>query len=145
MTRIAVSRKSTNPPARLWPLLADLQSHSDWMKDAKSIEFVGDQREGVGTKMQVLTVVGPLRTMDQMEVVGWKEGRYIDVTHVGLVTGTGRLELIPDGEGSEISWDETLTFPWWLGGGVTGFFARPVLRRIWASNLARLDELASAP
>lgn len=146
MTRIAVSRISSNDISRLWQRLADLSTHTDWMKDAKSIEFVGDQRRGVGTKMLVQTVVGPLRTLDEMEVVGWEEGRYIDVKHTGLVTGTGRLEVeARDDSSSLISWDEELTFPWWLGGPITGFFAKPVLGRIWAKNLEQLDSLASGP
>lgn len=144
MTRIAVSRISSNEVSQLWQRLADLSTHADWMKDAESIEFVGDQRRGVGTKMLVKTVVGPLRTLDEMEVVAWEEGRYIDVKHTGLVTGTGRLEVTTKSANeSLISWEEELTFPWWLGGPITGFFARPVLGRIWAKNLERLDGLTS--
>lgn len=95
--------------------------------------------------MAVETVVGPLRTTDLMEVVGWDEGRSIDVEHRGLITGKGRLSLAADRDSTLITWSETLTFPWWIGGGLTAWLARPVLKWIWRANLARFDELVSSP
>lgn len=129
----------------VWAALADLGSHDQWMKDAESIVFATEQRRGVGTRMEVETVVGPLRTLDKMEVVGWEEGRSIEVVHEGLVTGRGTLGVVPDGEGAIVSWDETLTFPWYLGGPITAFFAKPVLGAIWRGNLKRLEESLSSP
>lgn len=90
--------------------------------------------------MEVLTVVGPFRTTDIMEVVGWQEGHSIDVAHKGLITGHGTLSLTSDQETTVVRWEETLTFPWWLGGAVTAWLARPVLGAIWKSNLRRLEE-----
>lgn len=141
MTRISITRSIPISPSLVWPAIADIESHPRWMTDAEWLVFIGDQTRGVGTRMEVKTVVGPFRTIDKMEVVGWKEGRYIDVRHVGLVTGTGRLSVEPGGDGSVIGWDEELEFPWWLGGSITSFLARPVLRRIWASNLERLEQV----
>ena len=129
----------------VWAALADLGSHDRWMKDAESIVFVTEQRSGVGTRMEVKTVVGPLRTLDKMEVVGWDEGRAIEVVHEGLVTGRGTLSARPHGKGTLVSWEETLTFPWYLGGPITAFFAKPVLGAIWRGNLKRLEESLSSP
>ena len=114
------------------------------MKDARWIVFVNDQRRGIGTRMEVKTVVGPFSIVDVMEVVGWEEGRAIEVAHRGVVRGRGRLAVTPDGELSLVTWDEDLTFPWWLGGGVTAWLARPVLSAIWDSNLERLESTLSA-
>lgn len=140
MARVAVSREIPAPHERVWNALADLESHTKWMRDARSIEFTSEHRRGKGTRIEVVTVIGPLRTTDIMEVVGWDEGRSIDVRHEGLVTGTGTLRVEPVAGGSRVTWDETLIFPWWLGGPVTAWLARPVLRAVWRGNLRRLEE-----
>ena len=141
MTRIAVSRTVPVPHDRVWAAIADLGSHTEWMKDAERIVFVHDQHRGKGTRMEVVTVVGPFRTIDIMEVVGWDEGHSIEVAHQGLVKGRGTLAASPDGaDRTTVSWDEDLTFPWWLGGPITAWLARPVLAAIWRGNLKRLEE-----
>jgi len=127
-------------PERLWAELADLVSHSEWMADAGTVRFVTDQRSGVGTQMRVPTRIGPLRTDDLMTVVEWVEGRAIAVEHVGVVSGVGRFEVAPSGQGSQLWWRETLRFPWWLGGPIGAGLARPILKRVWSGNLARLGE-----
>jgi len=144
MTRIAVTRTMQVPHERVWAAIADLGSHTEWMKDAEQIVFVHDQRRGKGARMEVVTVVGPFRTLDVMEVVGWDEGRSIEVAHRGLITGRGTLAAEPAREGSLVSWREELTFPWWLGGPITAWLARPVLAAIWRGNLQRLEGVVTA-
>jgi carbon monoxide dehydrogenase subunit G len=122
------------PPARVWDDVRDLGSHVEWMADAESIRFTSDRTSGVGATFDCETRVGPLHTTDRMEVTEWDEGRVIGVRHVGLVTGTGRFTLEPDGSGTRFTWDEQLTIPWWLGGPI----ASPVLRLVWRRNLRRL-------
>lgn len=124
----------------VWDALADLESHVDWMKDAESIDFTSESRRGVGTVMEVETRVGPLRTLDVIEVTGWNEGESIDVEHRGLVTGVGTLAVGPTNGSTRVTWVEDLRFPWWLGGPLTAFLAKPVLAAIWRGNLKRLEE-----
>lgn len=141
MARITVSRLMSLPHDRVWAAIADLASHPEWMKDAKWVVFVGDQRRGKGTLMRVKTVVGPLRTIDDMEVVRWEEGRSIEVAHRGLVTGEGTLSATPGEEsGTLVTWSEELMFPWWLGGGLGARLASPLLAATWRGNLQRLEE-----
>ena len=141
MTRIVVSVDIPAPPQQVWRHLADLTSHPEWMADAERVEFVGDQTEGVGTRMRVHTRVGPFRTVDVMEVVEWSEPHSLAVRHVGLVGGHGRFELTPTETGARLTWTEDLSFPWYLGGALIARGARPVLRRIWRANLGRLRHL----
>jgi hypothetical protein len=70
-----------------------------------------------------------------------------------VVTGTGHFLVAPEtaGDGAartRLTWDEDLAFPWWLGGAVGAFVARPVLRAVWRGNLrrfaARVTEEAAA-
>jgi hypothetical protein len=75
-----------------------------------------------------------------MDVVEWVEGQVIGVEHVGSVKGTGRFEIQSVGTGTQLRWVETLRFPWWLGGPLGEWVARPILTRIWTGSLERLKE-----
>ncbi len=128
------------PLDRVWAEASDLPSHVEWMADAESIEFLGEARSGVGTRMKVETVVGPLRTADLMEVTEWDEGSAIGVSHKGLVKGRGRFELTEIEGGIRFAWTESLTFPWYLGGEITAQLAKPLLGWIWRRNLRGLKD-----
>ena len=135
--QINASREST------WRHLSDLASHPTWMKDAVSIEFVTKTDSGVGTTMRVPTKVGPFRTTDVIEVVSWHAGESIGVEHRGIVSGVGEFRLSGDDRLSTIVWEEELTFPWWWGGRITAWWARPVLRWIWKGNLRRFAQIVT--
>ncbi|HKX75090.1 MAG TPA: SRPBCC family protein [Acidimicrobiia bacterium] len=125
------------PLAKVWAAAADLDRHVEWMVDAQSISFRGEQTRGVGTVMEVLTRVGPLSVTDVIEVTAWEPPRRIAVRHAGLVTGTGEFRLDPVAGGVFFTWSEELHFPRRWGGAVTGFLARPLLRWVWKRNLER--------
>lgn len=129
------------PLRRVWEALADLESHPGWMADAVSIRFSTDQRGGVGTVMLVETRIGPFHLMDRLEVTAWEELETITVAHQGLVGGTGRFDLTPLAGGIRFTWTEELRFPWWLGGPVAAFLARPVLAAVWRRNLRRFKTM----
>jgi carbon monoxide dehydrogenase subunit G len=135
---IEVSVLIPAPPDVVWADVEQVERHVEWMADAESIEFLGDQQRGVGTRMRVATKVGPLRTMDIMEFTGWEPPHTMAIRHQGLVTGEGAFTLAPEGAGTRFTWREQLTFPWYLGGPVTAFFAGPVLKWIWVRNLRGL-------
>jgi carbon monoxide dehydrogenase subunit G len=145
VARIRVERVVGAPPAAVWARLADIADHVHWMADAVAIRFTGDRRRGVGTSFTCETRIGPLRTLDVMEVTDWEEDRLIGVRHAGVVTGTGRFLLRPEPGGrSRVVWEEDLRFPWWLGGPVGATLGRPVLRWVWRGNLRRLAERVAA-
>lgn len=138
VARIEINQHVTAPAKALWSVLADLESHPTWMKDAEALEFLTTQTSGKGTVMRVPTRVGPLRTTDILEIVEWDEGRSMKVDHRGIVTGSGQFTVSDDPPGSRITWQEDLRFPIWWGGSVTAWFAKPILRWIWRGNLKRL-------
>lgn len=135
MREVSVSIQVSAPVNEVWNRLSDLATHSEWMSDATSILFDGDQRRGVGVAMTVPTRVGPLRVVDIMEVDEWTEQERIGVRHRGRIGGWGRFELSGDRNGSILVLTEQLHFPWYMGGPVIGWFARPVLRRVFRANL----------
>jgi Polyketide cyclase / dehydrase and lipid transport len=143
---ITLSTRYDTAPGRVWAELADLGSHADWMGDAVEVEFEDGPTSGLGTRMRVPTRFGPFRTSDEMTVVEWLEGRVIGVEHRGAVSGTGRFEIAPENGGTRLIWTETLSFPWWLGGPIGAWIARPIMRAMWRKNLSRLgDRLLSGP
>jgi carbon monoxide dehydrogenase subunit G len=144
--RIVVEQTIDAPPPVVWRRLADIADHVSWMADAASIRFTGDRRTGVGTTFECETRIGPLRTLDVMEVTEWDDERALGVRHRGVVTGTGRFTLGPAGaDRTRVVWDEELAFPWWLGGPLGGLAARPVLRAVWRGNLRRLASRVAEP
>jgi carbon monoxide dehydrogenase subunit G len=139
---IDLSTRVARPPDAVWQSLADISSHTRWMKDAVEIRFTSPAVAGIGATFECDTRVGPLRTTDRMEVVEWNEGRTIAIRHGGLVSGTGRFTIEPDGTSQTIiHWSESLKLPWRLGGPVGARFAKPLLRHVWQGNLARLRNL----
>ena len=137
MRPITVSVELSAPVEVAWQRFSDLSSHSQWMSDAVSILFNTAQRRGVGVEMTVPTRVGPIRVTDIMEVVEWVEMESIGVRHTGRIRGRGRFELSDQPGGSRLVLTEHLKFPWYLGGAITGLFARPILRRTFRANLRR--------
>lgn len=139
MSSISISIEIDAPVDEVWRDVADLGSHVEWMADAESITFTSESTTGAGTVFDCETKVGPIRLTDKMTVTEWVTGQTIGVRHEGLVTGEGRFTLEPVSETrTRFSWAEDLTFPWWMGGGVGGYVARPVLTAIWRRNLKRL-------
>ena len=138
MPRIVVSTHIDADPSAVWGHLRDIRSHTEWMADAESIVFTSPTTEGVGTTFDCRTAVGPIRTLDRMEVTEWEDNRTMGVRHVGVVTGEGRFSLQPADGGTRLTWDETLEFPWWLGGRPAGIVPAQALRLVWISNLRRL-------
>jgi hypothetical protein len=139
MGRVKVSTVIDAPPRRVWADIKDLGSHVEWMDDAVAIRFTSHSRSGVGTTYECDTAVGPFHLTDRIEITEWREGRVIGVRHLGVVKGTGRFTLRRAGRGRcRFTWDERLTFPWWLGGPIAAPIGRRVLRRVWRRNLANL-------
>ncbi len=140
-TTIAAARQ------KVWAYLEDIGSHVEWMADAVSIDFLSSQRTGVGTRFACKTRVGPLHTTDIMEITAWSPPSLMGVRHRGAVSGEGRFELTelgPDRDTTKMVWVESLRLPWWLGGPIGALGARPILRRIWRGNLARLKSRIEA-
>lgn len=137
MAGVTVSVIVPAPITDVWDDLSRLEAHSEWMADAASIRFEGDQRSGLGTQMVVETKVGPLRTSDRLEFIEWDPPQRMQVRHNGIVRGTGAFALSEEAPGTRFTWSENLSFPWFLGGRMAAIVAAPVLRRIWKGNLER--------
>jgi hypothetical protein len=130
------------PQAHVWEIVEVIEHHTDWMTDAERITFTTPSTRGIGTTFDCLTRVGPLRLNDHMKVIEWEQGSSIGIEHRGIVTGAGRFTLATKRHGkTQFCWSERLRFPWWMGGVVGERVAKPVFRRLWRGNLARLKAI----
>jgi uncharacterized protein YndB with AHSA1/START domain len=144
VAQLSVAIDIAATPEQVWQVVEPVESHVEWMHDAVAIRFESEQRRGVGTRFLCDTKVGPIKLVDRMEITEWAAGEAMGVRHSGLVTGTGRFTLTPIdlGRRTRFSWDETLVFPWWLGGPIGAFVGgRLALRPIWNRNLGNLKRL----
>jgi len=129
---IAASRQE------VWDEVSVIESHTEWMTDAERIDFMTDERSGLGTEIAVLTKVGPFKTTDHMTFTEWQPPATMAVEHRGIFTGFGRFSLdVVDHDLTRLSWEEVIRFPWYLGGPISALIARPILSRIWRRNLER--------
>jgi hypothetical protein len=146
MVMVQVSREIPVRRELVWAALARIEDHVAWMLDATAIRFESDQHQGVGTRFECDTRIGPIRLTDMMEITEWVPQEIIGVRHVGPVSGTGRFALTGAPPASTlITWDEELTFPWWLGGAVGAQVARPLFVALWTRNLRSLAEWIGVP
>jgi len=142
VSRIKVSTVIDAAPRQVWAAVEDIGTHTRWMEDAVDIRFTSGRRSGVGTTFDCDTRVGPISLTDRMEVTEWSPRRAMGIRHVGLVTGTGRFTLRRTVAGrTRFTWQEDLSFPWWLGGRVGGVVGGRVLAMIWRRNLRNLKAL----
>lgn len=145
MTKIRVSTVIDARPREVWAAIEDVATHTEWMADAVAIRFLTDQRDGVGTRFECDTKVGPLGLTDVMEITEWRPRKAMGVRHIGVVTGDGVFTLKrARGGRTRFQWSEEMVFPWWMGGTVGGVVGGRLLRRIWKANLRRLKALVEA-
>jgi hypothetical protein len=141
-TRIRVVTNIEASPETTWSAIEDITTHVAWMADAESITFTTAQHSGVGTAFDCRTKVGPIRLVDAMSITQWVPGSAMGVEHRGVVRGSGVFTLRRvGGQRTRFSWEERLTFPWWLGGPLGEVFGRPILTRLWRGNLLRLKRM----
>ena len=148
MARIRVGVEIDATPEQVWQVVEPVERHVDWMHDAVAIRFTGEQTRGVGTEFLCDTKVGPIKLVDRMELTEWEPGQAMGVRHTGMVTGEGRFTLTPIdlARRTRFTWEESLRFPWWMGGPVGAFVGgRIVLAAIWRRNLRGLKRLVEQP
>ena len=139
MITVGVCTVINAPLDEVWRAVEHIERHTEWMHDAVSIEFEGEQRSGVGTAFACVTRVGPLSTTDHFVVTRWEPPTLMAIEHRGAVTGDAdfRLRALAP-EQTEFCWEERLRFPWWFAGRIGEQVGKPVLRHVWQGNVERL-------
>jgi uncharacterized membrane protein len=145
--RLEVDRHVDAPRAVVWRVLTDWERQPEWMLDAKSVEVLTPEREGVGVTIRCPTNLLGVTVEDVMRVTAWREQEELEVTHLGrIITGSGAFLLFdaPDG-GTRIEWWEEVDPPLGaLGEWGATTLVLPILKRIFGRSLSRLARLAEA-
>ncbi len=140
MAGLRVCTTIARPLGEVWDYLAQIERHPEWMRDCVAVRFEGAKRRGKGTRFVAVTRVLGITVDDHIEVVSWRPRREIGVHHSGVVKGTGRFRLSRRPGGTRFCWEETLEFPWWMGGAAGAAVVAPVLRAIWRGSLRNVKQ-----
>ncbi|MEX0991682.1 MAG: SRPBCC family protein [Actinomycetota bacterium] len=131
------------PPEDLWPRLLVWEDQARWLKDATWVRVRSAHREGIGTRIDVKTLLfGVPAFAEPMEVIGWEPPRRLVMRHGKFVKGTGEwlLERPPGGgDGlSRFTWTEdiSLNVPV-IGGLAVRIYAR-FMRHLMRGSLENL-------
>lgn len=148
--RLEVSVEAAAPRQVVWDVLTAWERQSEWMLDAKSVEVLTPEREGVGVTIRCPTNLLGVTVEDVMRVTAWSEPDLLEVTHLGrIITGSGAFDLVPlAADRTRIDWWEEVDPPLGaLGEWGASTLVLPILRRIFTrslTNLAALAEQAAA-
>jgi uncharacterized membrane protein len=134
------------PAERVWELLEDWEGSAAWMVDATTVRVLGDQRAGVGTRVEAVTRIAGVPLTDVMEVVAWEEPHVIAVRHEGWpIRGLAWFELRPaPGDTTWFEWAEELDPPLGPLGELGGVLLRPAIERVLRASAKKLKALAEA-
>jgi uncharacterized protein YndB with AHSA1/START domain len=131
------------PLSTVWELLADWEGSAAWMVDATTVTVLGEQREGVGTRIRAVTKIAGISLTDEMEVVSWEPERLIAVMHHRYpIRGLAWFSTTPAGDGTRFEWSEELDPPLGPVGELGGLIFRPWIERVLARSAAKLKRIA---
>jgi hypothetical protein len=145
--RLEVVHDVDAPRLVVWRLLTSWERQPEWMLDAKAVEVLTPDREGVGVTIRCPTNLLGVTVQDVMRVTGWRAPEYLEVVHLGrVITGTGAFELAElAGARTRVTWWEEIDPPLGaVGRWGAATVVLPVIRRIFRRSLANLAALAEA-
>ncbi|HKE51892.1 MAG TPA: SRPBCC family protein [Actinomycetes bacterium] len=148
---IVVAATVPGPPDVVWRLITDWERQGEWMLEARDFVVTSAHREGTGVEAEATVRIGGISTRDRIRVTGWNPPRRLSLEHVGWVSGSGDLLLIPVGaRETRVVWREALCAPrlgplGWLGpvGWLGLLLFRPLMRRIFRRDLRVLADVVA--
>lgn len=141
--RLAVETTIGAPVARVWDLLLDWEGSAAWMVDATTVEVIGSQREGVGTRVRAVTRVAGIPLTDIMLVTAWEPQRLIEVEHQRWpIKGPARFILEATESGTRFRWEEDLVAPFGQVGEAAGRVLCRPLEALLRKSILRFRRLA---
>lgn len=130
------------PPEVIWGLITDWERQGDWMLEASDFLVTSAHREGIGVEAEATIKIAGIKTRDRVRVTGWDPPRRLAIEHLGWVSGTGVIDVVPSGPGrSHMFWREELYPPLGLFGSIGLTLFRPMMKRIFERDVQVLSEL----
>ena len=81
------------PPDVVWDLVSDPARYLEFMSGITRWEVIGDQREGLGTRIRMLMLVGAAEVGGMVEIVEWQKPGDFAWTSVTGIDQRGRWRL----------------------------------------------------
>ena len=148
----AVRRGSVRPPRmhmeiqinaplpRVWEYASDVQRQPEWMHEMKRVEMITPGPIKVGSRGRATVRIFGISTTDDVVITRLDPPHAFGIRHEGKFTGEGLLEFSAANEQQTlIRWTEYLRPP--LFPMLAGFLQRPILRRIFQSDLRHLKQI----
>lgn len=128
------------PLSRVWEYASDVQRQPEWMHEMKRVEMITPGPITVGSRGRATVRIFGISTTDDVVITRLEPPHAFGIRHEGKFTGEGLLEFSAANERQTlIRWMEYLRPP--LFPMLAGFLQRPILRRIFQSDLRHLKEI----
>ena len=125
---------------RIWEYASDVQRQPEWMHEMKRVEMITQGPIKVGSQGRATVRIFGISTTDDVVITRLEPPHAFGIRHEGKFTGEGLLEFSAASEQQTlIRWMEYLRPP--LFPMLAGFLQRPILRRIFQSDLRHLKEI----
>lgn len=128
-------------PETIWRYWVDWENLGDWMEEASDVVVTSDERVGVGVTAEATIRIGGIKTTDAVRVSRWEPPLILEIEHLGWVKGSGLLVSEAKGDGTHITWKETLHPPMGPVGAIGMRLFKPLMRRIFQRDLDTLKRL----
>ena len=128
------------PLSRVWEYASDVHRQPEWMHEMKRVEMITPGPIRVGSRGRATVRIFGISTTDDVVITRLDPPHAFGIRHEGKFTGEGLLEFSAASEQQTlIRWMEYLRPP--LFPMLAGFLQRPILRRIFQSDLRHLKEI----
>ena len=132
------------PLQRVWEVASDVQRQPEWMHEMKRVEMLTPGPVRVGSRGRATVRIFGISTTDDVVITRLEPPHAFGIRHEGAFTGEGLLEFGAEGDQrTVIRWMEYLRPP--LFPMLGGLIQRPILRRIFQSDLRTLKEILERP
>ncbi len=132
------------PPETVWRYLVDWERLHLWMSELSSLRITSARREGVGVEGEATVQIGGITTTDRIRVTSWEPPTELTIAHLGWVNGSGVMRCEEHAGCTAFYWTETLEPPWGLLGWLGMRIMRPLIRRTFVADVARLKTLVES-
>ncbi|HET7481475.1 MAG TPA: SRPBCC family protein [Actinomycetota bacterium] len=139
---IEITQLIPAPIDEVWRRITDWERLGDWMLEASDFVVLSDQREGVGVEAEATVRIAGITTRDKVRVSVWEPPRRLVIDHLGWVSGSGDMALVPYGAETFLYWREELVPPLGALGRLGLLTFAPVMKRIFARDAKILASLA---
>jgi len=128
------------PLQHVWDYASNVERQPEWMHEMKRVEMLTPGPIAIGSRGRATVRIFGISTTDDVVITRLEPPHTFGIRHEGKFTGEGLLEFSAVGvQKTLIRWMEYLRPP--LLPMIAGFLQRPILHRIFQSDLRHLKKI----